>query len=104
MLASAVQGARRPSQNINWADGDDHALSLTGATITGVIVATNGAVRSISGSLTPTANAGEFRWDYSAEDVATVGDFLVQFTATFGAAPTPGRTYATTWEVVRAYA
>lgn len=103
MLVNAVQGAQRPSQLITWTDEDDSALSLTGATVTGVIVDVAGNVRAISGNLTPTASAGEFRWDYSAEDVATVGSFMVQFTATFGTAPTPARTYATPWEVVQAY-
>lgn len=98
-LADAVQGARRPSQLITWVDADGVALDLSGATITARI--TRGGVTTDSdGSFVVTnAAAGVFRWDYSAADVATAGVLEVQFTAAFGSAPSPARTFITPWQV-----
>jgi len=103
-LATAVQGALRPSQLITWSDADGNAVDLTGATLSGRIRSMqSGAARDIAGTLTvTTAASGEFRWDYAAGDVADSGTFEVQFTAAFLTAPTPARTFVGLWEVARA--
>lgn len=100
MLANVVEGATRPSQTITWTRSDGSAEDLTGATLTGTIADAQGTVRAIAGTLTlVSASAGQFRWDFAADDVATVGLHSVQFTATFGTAPTTARTYAVGWYV-----
>lgn len=100
-LANAVAGALRPSQVISWLDGDGAPVNLTGATLTGKIRSElTGDVRDIAGTLTVTdAAAGVFVWDYAPADVAESGCFVVQFTATYGSPPSPGRTIAEPWEV-----
>lgn len=103
-LANAIQGALRPSQQIVWLDGEGVALNLTGATITGVIRnRSNNDARIVAGTLSVTDGpAGTFTWAYKAADVADVGTFDVQFTATFMADPTPARTFVATWVVEEA--
>lgn len=102
-LANAVQGAKRPSQLITWSDEDGTAVDLTGATITARIEDMSGTVRASDSTFTLTTPAsGVFRWDYSTADVATAGVYVVQFTATYVAPPTPGRTISAIWEVLRA--
>lgn len=103
-LAAAVQGARRPSQTITWADDAGTPLDLSGATVTARIRNTtnNQVVASDGDFVVVTAASGVFRWDYSAADVATSGDFEVQFTATYGSAPTPARTIVAPWSVLKA--
>ena len=106
VLANAIQGALRPSQQVVWLDGEGVALDLTGATITGVIRnRTNNVARAVAGTLTVTdAPAGTFTWAYAAGDVAEAGAFDVQFSAAFGSAPTPARTFVATWTVEEALA
>lgn len=102
-LAAAVQGARRPAQTITWTDDNGVALDLSGATITARIrnTTSNQVVASDGAFVVVTAASGVFRWDYSAADVATAGEFEVQFTATYGSAPTPARTIVAPWAVLR---
>jgi hypothetical protein len=101
MLASAVKGGKRPSQTVTWELDDGTALDLTGATITATIVdRISGASRVADGVFTVTDGPeGEFRWDYGTNDVATAGMFMVQFSASFGSAPTPARTRKSAWMV-----
>jgi hypothetical protein len=104
-LPPRPQGALRPSPLITWADEDDNPLDLTGATITARIrpMAAGSVAVASSGSFTVTdAAAGVFRWDLDADDVATVGKYRVQFTATYGSAPSPARTFITDWQVTEA--
>jgi len=103
-LAQAVKDSLRPTQIITWTRGDDTPENLTGATLTGKIRDnTTGVVRAIVGALTVTDGAnGVFTWAYDADDVATAGRFMVQFTATFAAAPSPARTIASEWFVYEA--
>jgi hypothetical protein len=105
-LANAIQGALRPTQLITWLTGDGVALVLTGATITGVIRnRTNNVARAVAGTLAVTDGAaGTFTWTYAAADVADAGTFDVQFSAAFGSAPTPARTFVATWVVEEALA
>ena len=100
-LATAVKGARRPSQAIPWTREDGTAEPLTDATITGWLRnRASGATRAIAGALTVTDGAGgEFRWDYAGADVAEVGRFDVQFDAAFSAGASPARTFVARWEV-----
>jgi len=100
-LAAAVQGALRPEQQITWTDADGDAVDLTGATITARIRNLSSGVSADStGSFAPIDAAnGVFVWSYSSADVATAGQFIVQFTAAYGSAPTPERTVATSWTV-----
>lgn len=102
LLAAAIQGALRPTQQITWLDGEGVALDLTDATITGIIRnRASGATRAIAGDLDITqATDGIFTWSYDAADVADAGQFDVQFTATWDApALSPARTFAATWAV-----
>lgn len=104
MLADAIEGARRPSQTITWADDAGTPLDLTGAVITARIRnRSSSTVAASTGTfaITDAAN-GVFRWDYSADDVATAGRYEVQFTATFGTAPTTARTITANWRVLEA--
>jgi hypothetical protein len=102
-LPDAVQGGLRPSPLITWLmKGTTTPLNLTLATaITGTIRnLRTGEVREIVGALTVTdAEAGQFRWDYDAEDVADGGNFRVIFSAAFSGGPTPGKTFAADWYV-----
>lgn len=101
-LADAIQGAKRPSQEITWTDQDGNALDLTGATITARINR-GGTVTASDGTFTVvTAASGIFRWDYSTADVATAGAFEVQFTAAFGSGTTPAKTKKAGWNVLEA--
>lgn len=104
-LAQAIQDSLRPSQIITWTRGDGVAENLTGATLTGKIRDnTTGDIRSIAGDLDVTDGAsGVFTWAYHADDVATAGRFMVQFTATFGDDPSPARTIASEWFVYEAF-
>jgi hypothetical protein len=104
MLAKAVEGATRPSQAITWAQADGAAMDLTGATLTGRIKnLASGAARNVAGTLSVTdAAAGEFTWAYHADDVAEAGKFEVQFTAAYGVAPSPARTFRESW-IVESY-
>lgn len=105
-LPDAIAGGRRPSLLVTWyQEGTTTPENLTGATLTGKIRrgVGSGTTESITGTLTVTdAEAGVFRWDFSAADVATVGNFEVQFTATFGVGQSPAKTFVTRWDVVEA--
>lgn len=100
-LTTAIAGATRPAQSIIFTDAAGTALVLTGATLTGTIKNSAGTVRDITGTLTvTTAASGIFSWEYSAADVLTSGNFTVQFTATFVAAPTVAKTPIMQWVVL----
>ena len=98
-LANAVQAARHTAQRIVWADSDGDPLNLTGATVTARLLdLSTGTARAVTGTLTVLeAEAGVFSWAYGTEDVATAGQFNVQFVATFGS--TNDKTLAELWEV-----
>lgn len=100
MLDKRVQGAPRPSPLINWADGKTF-FDLTGATITARLRnKITGVARVSQGAFVVTDGVkGQFRWDLHADDVAEAGEFEVRFTAAFGIAPTPGKSYWTDWIV-----
>lgn len=99
-LADAVQGAKRPSQEITWTDASGAPVDLTGATITARIDNRRGTLRSADGSFTVvTPAAGLFRWDYGTADVGTEGKFWVQFSASFASGPTPERNVRAEWRV-----
>lgn len=100
-LAKAVAGAKRPSQVVTWQREDGTNEDLTGATITAKIRRQGqGASTDLTGTFTVTDGAGGvFRWDYSDADVATAGQHVVQFTATFGSSPTPAKTFVAEWIV-----
>lgn len=102
MLADAVKGGRRPSQQITWTRADGIAEDLSGATLSGILThQRTGETRTITGDLIVTDGAsGVFTWAYSAADVAESGRFNVQFTAVFAADPTPARTAITSWRVL----
>lgn len=101
-LASAIQGAKRPTQQITWTrQGSGDPEVLTGATITGIIKNKQTLeTRAITGTLTVTdGENGVFTWAYGTADVADAGVFQVQFSAAFIAEPTPAKTFLTDWEV-----
>jgi hypothetical protein len=99
-LANVVQGATHTPQRITWSDSDGTAVNLTGATITASRrnIAT-GTTTAVTGTLAlVTAESGIFDWTYSAADVATAGEYYVQFTATYGDSSIE-RTLQTAWVV-----
>lgn len=102
-LAAAVQGARRPAQLITWLTGEGAPFDLTGATISARIRnLASGQVRESDGAFVIVdPAAGVFRWEYSEGDVAEVGIFEVQFTATFATGASPARTLVSEWRVLR---
>jgi hypothetical protein len=102
-LANAVQGATHTPQRITWSDTDGDPVNLTGAVLSGRIRAINGGgVVDIAGELDiVSALDGVFDWTYGAADVAEAGEYIVQFTATFGDM-TKDRTLKEAWTVVAA--
>ena len=100
-LPDAVKGGKRPSPLLTWSDDSGTVLDLSDATITAVILDANSQVeRAADGTFTVTDGpAGEFRWDYGTNDVATKGTFIVQFTAVFPANPSPAKTFGMSWRV-----
>ena len=101
-IDSAVQGSLRPSLEVVWEDGDGVAMNLTNSSLAGTIRSNStGVVRAIAGVLEIVdAEAGVFRWDLDAADVATAGQFRVQFEATYSIGQTPARSVPTAWRVV----
>src|ERR1043165_2094470 len=84
-LSRAIEGARHTGQRGTWTQEDGTPQDLTGATLSGTIMAQDGTTRSITGTLSITTAAdGIFTWAYSAADVGTEGRFMVQFKATYG--------------------
>ncbi len=85
MLARAVQGAVGVSQQITWTQDDGETpIDLTGYTLTGTIqpIDSAGDIRAIAGALAVgDGDDGIFTWTYAAGDLATPGDYLVQFKA-----------------------
>jgi hypothetical protein len=103
-LPDAVAGAKRPSVQITWTDENGVALDLSGATLTARIQDVNtGTIRTADGVFTLVdASNGVFRWDYGTTDVATAGNYRVQFNAAFGSDPTPAKTFLARWRVLAA--
>ena len=101
IIATTVEGSLRNTLTITWTNTDDTALNLTNATITGTIKPANGnAERAITGTLTITVQAsGIFTWEPSAADVATPGNYIVTFTATFSVGATPAVSKRAVWVV-----
>lgn len=98
-LQNAVQGDQHTAQTITWSAGGAVKV-LTGATITGTITDSAGTTRAITGTLTVTVGAsGIFTWAYGAADTGTVGNFQVQFTATYVADSLFDSTFLTSWVV-----
>lgn len=102
-LAKAVKGGIRPSQIITWLRESGEPEDLTGGTLSGTITALgSGTERAVAGALSVTDGpAGVFVWDYAPADVAEAGTFEVRFTASFGAQPSPAKTFAAPWKVVK---
>lgn len=100
-LADAIQGGTRPSQLITWKDQDGTAFPLTGATITARIKRErSGSAVNSDGTFTVTDGPnGQLLWEYGSNDVQTSGVYSVQFTATFGDAPTVAKTFIERWEI-----
>jgi hypothetical protein len=99
-LPSIVQNSRHTGLSLTWLAGSA-AKDLTGATLTGTITDASGNTRAITGTLNivnPTA--GTFTWAFSTIDVATVGNFTVQFTATYSSDSLPDTSYELPWAVV----
>lgn len=103
-LQNAVQNDQYTAQLITWNAGSA-VKDLTGAVLTGTITdqATN-TTRAITGTLAlVTAASGIFSWAYSAADTATLGDYYVQFTATYAADSKADSSFRTGWKVVVKY-
>lgn len=101
-LPDWVQGALRASLLITWyQQGTTTPEDLTDATLTGFIRPYfGGTVVEIAGVLEVVDDeAGIFRWDFDAEDVATAGKFYVQFNAEYPDDRTPAKTFPSEWNV-----
>lgn len=83
-LQNAVQGDRHTGQLITWLSGNIPKV-ITGATITGKIYNPETKISvPISGVLSVVDGAnGIFSWVYGVSDTSTVGNYTVQFTATY---------------------
>ena len=103
MLPTRVVGGLRPPMEVTWLRESGEPEPLTGAVLSGTITdRRDGTERPIEGALSVTDGAaGTFMWDYAPADVATAGMFEVRFTASFGSAPSPAKTFAATWKVVK---
>lgn len=102
MLPRAVRGGLRPSPLITWLREDGTPEDLSGATLSGTITSGAAVERPIAGSLQVVSGpAGTFVWNFAAEDVAEAGTFEVRFTAAFGTPPSPAKTFAESWKVVK---
>ena len=99
VIPAAIQGARLPGRQLTWSRSDGTAEDLTGATITARMQnKATGVASDVTGTLTVIDAAnGVFTWALSAADVATVGDFDLQFTASYGSLA--ARTYKADWSV-----
>lgn len=99
-LPKVPAGSVRPGMIITWINGDQTAVDLTGATITGKLYSqTSGLTRNIAGTfqiLAPTQ--GMFIWNFHADDVVR-GEYRAQFTATFSTAPLVQKSFITNWSV-----
>lgn len=93
-----VQGARRRGKLLTWKDEDGTPVDLTGAIITAIIINQRSGVAVASdGTFTlVTPLSGIFTWAFGVQDVATAGDYRVQFTATYADSRVE-RTFADTW-------
>lgn len=102
-LPRAVKGGLRPSPLITWTREDtDAPEDLTGATLSGTITDETGAERPIAGTLSVLDGpAGKFVWNLALADVAQAGTFEVRFKAEFPGPPTPARSFAAQWKVVK---
>ncbi len=100
MLADAIQGRTHTPAEIVWIRRDDTPQDLTGATLSAAMVnRRTKVVRAATGVFAvQSAVNGVFTWTYSDADVADAGDFLVQFTATYGDG-TADSTFQTAWTV-----
>jgi hypothetical protein len=102
MPVRAVQGSRWPPQPLVWEVGGA-PVNLAGATLTGTMTnRATGETRDIAEDalvLTDPAR-GEFAWYYAVADVATAGEYDVEFVANFPSGPTPGKTFAARWSIV----
>lgn len=100
-LQNAVQGDRHTGQTITWYAGNN-PKNLSGSVITGRIYDPNTRTSvAITGSLALTdAVNGVFQWLYSAADTQNVGDFTVQFTATYNSDSFPDSSFEEGWRVL----
>lgn len=103
-LAGVVEGATHVAQEITWNErNQSNALSpvdLTGATITAKKRDSEGTIVSCDGSfnLVDLGVNGIFTWTYGTNDVATPGEFEIQFIATY-ADTTKDKTLIEEWVV-----
>jgi len=101
VLQPAVKGARHTAQVVTFGRQDSsEVVDLTSATVTGTIRDNvTKVVRAITGTTTGSGTTGLITWTYGAADVASNGDFEVQFKATYGDAtyelsfPEPWKVY-----------
>jgi len=100
-LATAIRGARHRGQKITWTSSDSipGVIDLTGATLTGKKRnLLSDEVTTIEGTLEKLTAPNEMQWIYAAEDVASEGDFEVQFIASYNDG-TEERSFIENWKV-----
>lgn len=102
-LPRAVKGGVRPSPLVTWVREDTgEPEDLTGAALSGTITDAAGTERAIAGSLTVLDGAaGKFVWSLAPADVAQAGSFEVRITASFEQPPSPAKSFAAPWKVVK---
>ncbi len=101
-LPDGIQNSTHTGLQLTWQHEDKTPHDLTGATMTGRISSDSGAGRAIVGVLVVTnAINGIFQWAFGDGDIDTVGNFEVQFIATFGDDKND-KTFPAGWEVVKA--
>ena len=71
--------------SLTWQDDSGTAVDLTGATVTCRFLPVHGAGFAGTGTVNVTnAAGGVFTYAFSAGDVATAGDYTLQFKAVYG--------------------
>lgn len=98
-LPDTPQFSRYPSPLITWTDKEGDPVDLTGATITCLIQRGSITTASDGTFVIVDGEAGIFRWDRSAADVAVAGTHKVQFNAELASGPTPARNFSDSWKV-----
>lgn len=87
MIGNIYKGAIHTPQTITWLDDDGTAWDLSESTITGKMIdsKTGSEARDIDGALALIGDGtgGQFTWEKGDNDAGTVGDFYLQFKATY---------------------
>lgn len=84
-ISPIPQGQTHVILSLTWKDDASVVVDLTGSTVTARIKAINGTGAAHTGTLTVTgAAAGTLTYKFATAEVATIGDYEIQFKAVYG--------------------